>query len=216
VFYPRSAAPTTDPGSFTIVGQPFTGTKKALSLTRGASAVSQADATEAGVASGSFVMAWGSATSESFDGLAFITEPLNAFTLNSNVTSNIRAAESNAMANYGVGFSLYIKQAGTGDLVSISSGIDASELGTTEAARTGAVVSPSGNAIAAGERLVVILDWNGAGGTTASTYTATGFYNGLSGATGDTFITFAETITEQSAAAANPPYVNRMPTLIAQ
>jgi hypothetical protein len=217
VFYPRSVAPTTDPGAFTIDGVSFTGTKKALSLTRGASAVSQADATVAGIGTGTEICAWGSATGEFPNGLVFISEPLNGVTLSSSITSNIRASESNAMANYGVGFRVYRKSSGTGDLTQAgSSGLDSTELGTSEAARTAGTVSPGGAVVADGERLVILLSWAAAGGTSASTYTATGFYNGLSGATGDTFITFAETITEQSAAAANPPYTNPMPQLLAQ
>jgi hypothetical protein len=217
VFYPRSAAPTTDPGAFTIDGVSFTGTQKALSLTRGGSAVSQADATFAGKGVGSEVCAWGSLTQEFPNGLAFISEPLNGVTLSGNVTANIRGSESNAMASYGVGFRLYHKSSGTGDLTQAgSSGLDSNELGTSEAARTAATVVPGGAVLADGERLVILLEWGAAGGTTASGYTATGFYNGLAGATGDTFITFAETITEQSAAAANPPYTNQMAQLIAQ
>lgn len=210
--------------SATVTG--FSGTKKELLLTRGGSAASQADATAASISSdGSSSPTWGTATTISIaggafpsDGLIWITNPLNAVTISGNITANVRAQESNAMANYGVCYGLYKVTSG-GTVTSFGHGTipmgGTPELGTSESARSDTAAT-AGGAISAGERLVVVIAWVAAGGTSASGYTATGWYNGpTSAASGDTFMTFTETITEQSGAAADQPFRQPMIQLLA-
>lgn len=162
-----------------------------LSLSRGPGVVSGNDATVAGVATGVEVAAWG------FIG-AVISKPLDPVTIAGNIIVNIRALETNAMANYGVGCSIDHADNSGLTIANIFQGaITSTELGTTEAARN-ATVAATSRTLASGDRLKFTFRWFAAGGTSASGFTATGFYSGASGATGDSFVTFTEAITERT------------------
>ncbi len=201
-----------------------------LSLTRGGGVTSQTDNTVASL--GAYAPANGSAyapvgTTTTFNWantgavadpggcLVWITEPLNTIAVTA-PTLNMRASESNAMANYIVWFAVYLVDASNGTATRLSwmSNAGDTELGTTETLRSFAG-NGSGGTIAQGGRILVFAAYAGAG-TSASGYTASLFYNGTSAAaSGDTWISFAETITEETAVA-NPPYKSIYPPLLAQ
>lgn len=215
-FYPTSTASTATSSTWS-----FAPAIRVLSLSRGSGVVSVTDNTAAVLASswanGSSVGVWGDngnttvlATGAGANWpsarIIFVTEPLNAFTLAGSITINIRALENNAMANYVVGCQILKVAASGGAQSHIAFANLASELGTTEAVRS-LSVTPSSTSILDGERLVLAIGYAGIGGS-ASGFTATGFYNGTSGgASGDTFITFTETITEQAVADTSFPYI---------
>jgi hypothetical protein len=175
---------------------------RVLSFTRGSSVATSTAGSTSGFAAGTKISDWFDNTGY----LRFASEPLGAITISGNVTINIRAAESNAMANYGVGVTIQRYSGGSLDATILGSVAVGAELGTTEAARSLTTATTS-TAIANGDRIVVTCEWYAAGGTTASGYNLTGYYNGAAGATGDTFVTFTETIVEASSAADPPPYI---------
>lgn len=169
---------------------------RALSLTRGAGVVSTVDSTLS-AATGTRIEGWGFKNSAAKE-IWWISEPLNAVTISGTITPNIRALESNALANYGVGISISVLPSpGTGaeSVLIVPETAVGLELGTSEAARTSSI-TPTSTAISTGDRLIVHIWWYAAGGTSASGRTATGFWNGASGATGDSFVTFTEALTE--------------------
>jgi len=216
-FFPRNAAPVTDVTLSSQAGSSYTGTHKGLSLTRGAAAATQTDNTIAGSGAGSEIAGWGGTSF--LNGLLFISEPLDAVNISGTITANLRASESNAMANYGVAIHIFAIDA-TGQVQDSSGAVSFSnqgtELGTSEAARSwNPTIFSSPIVVPSGGRLLVILEWGETGGTSASGFTASGFYDGLSGATGDTFVTFTEAITVQSAATFIP-YRNPYPSLLVQ
>lgn len=185
-------------------------TKRLLSLTRGGAAVTQTDNTIASLGtSEATAQSWGSTTNNlsGVTGLTWITNPLNAVTISGNISYNIRALESNTMANYGLFVGVYRIPSGGGAETTFASMSQTVELGTVQAAFTETSAPITSPAFAAGDRLAINIFWlPGAGaGATASGFTVSGFYNGpTGGASGDTFITFTETITEQTATKAFP------------
>ncbi len=215
IFYPTSAAATVSGASNWTNGPSL----NLLSLTRGSGVVTDTRNTIASLNTTwgnlSNVEALGSNSTQSPTGtpvgsttnwaagtLIFLTKPLNAVTISAQPTFNLRGSESNAMANYGLGglvFRLTPGGAWNASLVRMDPG--GVELGTSEAVTA---VSPTTltlpTTLAAGEVLGMI--WGFAGvGTSASGFTAAGYYNGTtSAASGDSFVTFSETITEQSTA----------------
>ena len=224
-FFPTNTASTATTTDWT-----HSPTVLLLSLTRGAGAQTVTDNTIALLSStfgaGQAPQIWGNANTQTIGSpactdllagsLVFVTNPLNAVSIvgGSTLTTNIRALESNAMANYGPGCTVYKMPANGGSCTFIGGTGVPTEYGTTEAAFTPAVIHASTVALADGDRLVVFFGHVGVG-SSASGFTASGFYAGASGATGDTFITFNETITEQ-VIAAQVPYVNPMPPFLAQ
>lgn len=135
--------------------------------------------------------------------LVWITEPLNAVTISSNITVNQRALETNAMANYACYAIVGKVPSGGGANAVIGLKNMQAELGTTEAGSSMVVVpNASAGTLSAGDMLFLILCYAGPSVSTASGYTASTFYAGTaSAASGDSFVTFAETITPAVAAA---------------
>lgn len=190
-----------------------------LALTRGAAAATQnsptsvtglstslpADGTYVG---GSTVTLASTATSNFTsttlgNGQVWISRPLNQVTISAAPTANIRALESNAMANYGCG--VYIFRMNGNDLTVIATGVNTTELGTTEAARAITTTLVAATVMEQGSRFVVVPVWVSAGGTSSSGFASSLFVAGpTSGASGDTFVTFTETITEATAVPARP------------
>lgn len=194
-FYPQNTASTaTMPAG-------FAGTAKELLLTRGPGVASQTDNTVASLPGDTSAGAvWGNATSQNLSTmptgagtLVFVSNPLASVSISGTISGNLRALESNAMANYGLGFGIYVLTSSGTSTVQLRVIDSVNELGTSESART-----PSGaNSFSIGntDRIAMIVFYGGIG-TSASGFTAQGFWNGASGATGDTFVTFTETIVE--------------------
>lgn len=190
--------------------------KKTLTIngTRGAGATTITDNTAAGLAAQpltttstpfSAVGANGGST-PGFDVLilastpiCWITPALSAVTIAGSITVNFRGSESNAMANYGGGAGLFQISGDTATL--IGAGGNSTEFGTSEAARS-FTITPTSTALADGDRLCIYFLYGGAGGSSASGFTASFVYAGASGATGDVFVTFTETLAAQGGAAA--------------
>lgn len=138
--------------------------------------------------------------------LRWFTNPLSAVTISSTVTINVRGLESNAMANASLTMRIdRMNNAGTSVLstiVAFAGGGDGAEFGTTESARN-YTVSPTSATLSDGDRLrfQVFLD-DASGVTMGSGFTVSFFYDGpTAGASGDSFVTFTETITEQGGGA---------------
>lgn len=135
---------------------------------------------------------------------------LAAFTLSNSVGYNVRVAESNAAANAGVGLELAVCDADGSNAVvwgadrSVSNGTG--EAGTTESAFTGSICGPD-LAVSAGQRLrlrVFVDDMRGFPLVTGHTVTL--WYDGTSGgASGDSFITLSQTVSEFVATNSPPP-----------
>lgn len=146
----------------------------------------------------------------------WFTRPLQAFTLTGMAQANIRALESNTAANASLRCEIArVEGDGTSPSVWASwcispSGNDQGELTTSEVART-AWVSGDALAISDGQRLRIRLyieDTSGA--AMASGQTVTTYYAGTSGgASGDTYVTLPQTVTEFTAGGATGPAFRR-------
>jgi len=135
--------------------------------------------------------------------MAWFSNPLNAVTISGSITPNLRALENNAMANAFVTIRIYKRSSGgTYTLISDPGDSIGTELGTTEAVRTASLI-PTSTALADGDRIAILLIWMAVSGSTG--FSTTGFFNGAAGATGDTYVSFNETITEYVPPAATPP-----------
>ncbi len=219
-FYPTATASSATSSSWT--NSP---TVRLLSLSRGAGVQTKTDNTVASLGTsfgtGQVNAAWGAAAGSTISAttdwptgtLLFVTNPLDAIFVDLAATVNARALESSTMANYIVGAQVYRLPSGGGATSLAATGFGSGvELGTTEAAASFGL--NMNTTLSAGDRLVLVLVYAGIG-TSASGFTASGFYAGTSGgASGDTFITFGETITEQSAAAASLVIPHRHRSLI--
>lgn len=187
---------------------------KKLSLVRGTASVSVTDQTlnslSTSIANGSVVEAVGASNASSLIANAatpetlvggtriWISEPLYAFTPSTAPAPNLRAAESAAQANYGIGGVIYQIAAGGGAASAWWNFYKTTELGTTDAAiTTFTTASRSTPTFNDGDMIGVVLFWISAGGTSASGRTATFTHSGpTAAAAGDSFITFVETIRE--------------------
>lgn len=167
-----------------------------LSLTAGASATTSVTNTVAGLSPGVLVTKTAGGT-----GLRWYTNPLNALTFSSNqVTINFRGLESNAMANATLHFTVWkCNGDGTGASNLWPLPADQAELGTVEAALNYTSSPGGGKSITDGQRLFLDVFMDDAVGLTmASTFTVTLFYDGpTAGASGDSWIEFVDTVTEQ-------------------
>jgi hypothetical protein len=134
-------------------------------------------------------------------GWAWFTEPISPVTISGTITVNCRAFESNAMANYACVALVYRIPAGNGAAVKVGFGSNSTEIGVAEAAFS-VSITPTSTAFSNGDFIALRFGYASAAGTTsASGFTATTFWAGTSsGASGDTFVTFTETITPASTA----------------
>lgn len=141
----------------------------------------------------------------------WVTEPIASnVTVSGTITHNLWGRESNAMANFGACASVWeYDNAGNSlnALVSTAGGAsfaDGVEYGTTSALRDWNA-TPTSRLIDAGNRLAVIL-YHGGIASPASGFTldmTVGATTG--GVSGDSFITFTETITVEGGAVADDP-----------
>lgn len=164
--------------------------QKALDTTRGAAAATAVTNT---VASGNNIQITQTAGGQA---LQWLTAPLSAVTISGSITVNIRGLESATAANSGAGIRIERADSSGNILATIvpSSAVSATEYGTTDAARS-AAFTPSPATLSTGDRIVVTV-LAVAVGTMGGSRTVTNSYDGpTSGAAGDTFVTFTETIT---------------------
>jgi hypothetical protein len=195
---------------------------KTLGLSRGVGVQTQTDATISAIidtswSSTSAVGLWGAGSTLFLNPssgvgnlpastLVWISEPINAVTISGSISYNVRALESSAMVNYGACAGLFRVASGNGAAAQSFnwSSFNASvELGVAEAAMTFAF-SPTSTAFSTGDMIALVLGYVSVGGNSGG-FTASGFYAGTAGgASGDTFVTFTETITLATAAAGIP------------
>jgi len=185
---------------------PTSDIEKLLSLSRGSGVVSKVTNTATGPVDIKQVTNGAGGTP-----LRWISNPLNAVTFGATrPTQNLRGLESSMNAN--VTLTCQILPAGNDGVTSgtlyDSRNASYPEVGTTEGAINQVLVNGLGGTIANGDRIVIlVLIDDSSGATMASGFTSTFFYNGTtSGASGDSFITFAETITEYVAPSLSPPF----------
>lgn len=130
----------------------------------------------------------------------FATPPLNAFTLTGSISCNLRGLEANTNANasLGVRFYKWTRSAGLGALIVQASATV--ELGTAETAVAATATAPS-TAFANGDVLVAEMGIINIG-SMGSGRAVTLYFNGpTAGASGDSYITIPQTITQQRRAA---------------
>ncbi len=196
-------------------------TKLQLRLARGSGVASLTDNTVASIAANNFVPIGATVARSYLSGVAlgagervWISEPLNGFTFaNGVVSSRLAASVSSAMANYGRTWVAYHVPAGGGAAVRLLGATDATnEVGTSEGFAGPGASWSGGPTIATGDSIAIIMGYPAAGGTSASGFTATAFWNGTAdNATGDSWIDFTvDTITEVGGgAAADLPVARR-------
>jgi hypothetical protein len=163
---------------------------KAASLARGAASVTKVTNTVNGPTAGVVITDTAGGTA-----LQFFTPCLKAVTIAGTVTFNIRGLESAIAAN--AGYEVKIERCNSAGVV--QSTIIDSERGTEIATADGAnnwTGTPTSTALSDGDRLKITVLINDAGGNQASARTVTTSIDGpTSGAAGDSFVTFTETIT---------------------
>lgn len=181
----------------------------ALSLSRGSVAKDGARSSGGAVTLGKVVGATPSAT-----WWGFVSFQVNAFTLSGTVTMNLRMRENAMTDNIGAQCIIQRRDASGGFVSEVLNSQKGTEFGTTEAAQNW-TATPTSTSFSDGDRICVFGMYNAVG---AADIAAVGhlFVDGpTSGASGDSFITFTETITAFTPAVF-VPYRNPMPPLIAQ
>jgi hypothetical protein len=131
----------------------------------------------------------------------WFTKPLTAFTLSGAVRCNIREMVSDTTANVGICVQI-ARVAGDGTSPTVwGTSMGDIELGAIEGARS-FLVAGDDLAISDGQRLRIRLliddNSNGNSAVMVSGYTATTYYASTGGASGDTWLTFTQTLTEYS------------------
>lgn len=126
--------------------------------------------------------------------LKFFSEPMTAaVTISGTIQPNLRGFESANAVN--AGLALLVERAnnaGVAQSTVIARQVIGAELVTTEASRSGAALTPTSTAFAAGERICVTVSLINVG--TMGAGTVSFVYNGAaSAASGDNFLTFTET-----------------------
>lgn len=167
--------------------------EKYLRLTRGSGVVSKIRNSVTTVAPGDF---WTETAGGTI--ITWYSAPLDAVTIGAQtLTCNVWGLESNAMANNGMTIAVLVKSNdATTTVATIFDGSTGSaELGTVNAAVNWTIVT-TGASVASGERIAVELRAYAVGvGATGHTLTAN--VNGTTAAaSGDSYVRFAETITE--------------------
>lgn len=138
----------------------------------------------------------------------------NHWGLESNAMANFSAAMTGLVSTMG-GITVY-DNTGAFRFTLWTGGASAVEYGTAAAVRTNSGTA-SAQTVDAGDWIVAWPSHEGAGGSAASGFTLTFGYNGTTAsANGDSFITLPDTITAYTAAAADQPYVNVYPSILAQ
>jgi hypothetical protein len=148
----------------------------------------------------------------------WFTKGLTAFTLSGVVLANWRGAASSVSTNATQRLEVaVVNNDGTSPTI-WGATVSRDGFGTSEAA-VKFYVAGADLAVTDGQRLRLrfSIDDHSRVAAMATGFTVTLYYAGTSGgASGDTYITLPQSVTEYIAAAANPPYVNPMPQLLAQ
>jgi hypothetical protein len=126
----------------------------------------------------------------------WFTRPLTAFTLGQAARVNVRGAESAAFPLVSLRCEIAVT-AGDGTAASVwATGGNVAELGTSESAQS-FLIAGDDRAVTNGQRLRIRFSIDDRGvSAMAAAGTATLFYAGAAGATGDTFLTFTQALTE--------------------
>jgi hypothetical protein len=137
-----------------------------------------------------------------------MSNPLAAdVTISGTITANICGLESSMNANAGFHLKLFrIDKNGAATVVCDSE--SGSELGTA-LARQSWNITPTSTAMKKGDRFLLVVMANDAGGTMGSGFTVTCRYNGDSTNTADSNITFTETVTFNTTTPAGSTYYLR-------
>jgi hypothetical protein len=147
--------------------------------------------------------------------ITWYTLPLNAVTISGTLTLNVWMSENNMSANVDAEIQIQRRDGAANFISTIFQTAKGVELPVTTRAAQNWTGTPTSTTLSAGDRISFTIIGASTLGQ-ASGFTFDGSWGATSGGVdGDTFVTFTETITEQTAAA-NPPYVNPMPPLIAQ
>lgn len=134
----------------------------------------------------------------------WLSAPLSAgFTISGTITPNIRGLESASAANSAFRYEIrrwLVSTGGIGSQLGISGDNGTgfvSEWTTSETTKTAPTMTPTSTAFVTGDRIVfIIYNDDGSGVTeTAASRTWTLFYDGATGATGDSYFTFTENLT---------------------
>ena len=159
---------------------------RSLLTTRGAAASSLSASTVAGPTNGieiknSFPVLW-------------LSPSLSAdATIAGSITFNLRALESNALANAAINCAVYRVSGATGAFTLIHKTVRTTELGTGETAANFAETPAAGVTVHRGDRILCVPFIDDAG-TMATGYTASLYYDGpTAAASGDSYVTFSET-----------------------
>jgi len=178
---------------------------KDANTTQGASAQTAITATIAGpVPAGYWPVATASVNITKTSGgtkTVWLSDPLSAgFTISGTVTAHLWGLESASAANAGYSFNVYRWAASCGCVVSAlsASASGASAEWTTSSAvnATPPTITATSTNFVTGDRLFIVIFNIDAGGTqTASSRTMTVNYNGATGVSGDSYITFGQTLT---------------------
>lgn len=171
-----------------------------LSTSQGSSVASNSVSSVAGPTSG--VNAGDSGTNIT----EFVSLPLAAAaTISGTITFNLRMAESMTGMNAGAQCVVQRLDSSLAVQETVINSERGTEMGTSEAAQnwTG---TPTSTAFNKGDRIRVVPAFNDAGGTMASGFTGTFWWNGAAGATGDSFVTFTENLSFVSEPAGTAVY----------
>jgi hypothetical protein len=133
------------------------------------------------------------------------TKPLNAVTISGTVTMNMWMSENGMNANVGAQVIVdWFDNAGTTNKGVVLNSERGVEVAVAPRAVNNWTGSPTSRALVAGDRLRITVLGNDVG-TMATAFTFDLGFSGPTGAAdGDSFVTFTETITEQSGAAPIP------------
>jgi hypothetical protein len=128
--------------------------------------------------------------------LRYVTPPIaSGFTLSGNIDYSIGCRESATQMNAGVGMVVYRYSKAAGGIVStIHTSASSTECPTTAGLRTIAAAAPASTTLAAGDRIVFVVEIRNAGGGWGgnSSRTIELHYNGAAASAGDTFANFAD------------------------
>jgi hypothetical protein len=127
--------------------------------------------------------------------LRFVTPPIaSGFTLSGNMDYSIGCRESATQMNAGVGMAVYRYSKAAGGIVStIHTSANSTECPTTAGLRTIAAAAPTSTTMAAGDRIVFVVEiraaggWGGNGARSVELH-----YDGAAASAGDTFANFAD------------------------